>query len=559
MLSPRQDDSYQSFVLGPFPRPTSTSAAPVSTSTSVCPGGNGTTFTSAANVQYQILCDIDFVDNDYPFQRVDTFEECVRRCDAYNVHHKKIGCLASLFVPSRETYANDCYLKSSVAHPSLSTLGIQGAVRLSGNPVSSVITSSASGLPSSPLSSNTDSNTGIYGTSASLTSDTSTESVAPVASNTVIGTSSKTTPISSSSVETTSRPTSSLLFQSTGGISSSASSIESSSSTSVNAATSSASPSSGGSGAGTTYASGNEVIPPKVAGSHLHGPTANTPTKQYIDIGSPSVIQLAQSLLTTGVNGDLTTGYGMAPNTGVLDVNITTQSFLRPLSGTPHLSRDGGRGGMVNGQHLFIFCDTGSYTTTTAASNGNFLGFVSSSCAVDTGMNGLNGQPLNLQDGIGEWSDDTGRQRGFAPLTEGELAYNLAKQGNGQRYAVWPESSIIPLDASSGLLYAPIVYDNVNRATKATVFTYTGATLLTVTAGNKGGPSAERTVDKIFDQDEVEWGCAGGIRSWGPSGIGGSDGLVYIFGNVGSGILAGRTQPSQVANRESVSRLGDCL
>ena len=142
----------------------------------------------------------------------------------------------------------------------------------------------------------------------------------------------------------------------------------------------------------------------------------------------------------------------------------------------------------------------------------------------------------------------------LAPLTQGEQAYNQALQGNGQRYAVWPESSIIPLDATTGILYAPIVYDNVNRATKAAVFTYTGATLLTITAGGRGGPVAERTVEKIFDQDEVEWGCAGGIRSWGSSGIGGDDGSVYIFGNIAGGILAGRTSPANIGDRGSVSQ-----
>lgn len=210
---------------------------------------------------------------------------------------------------------------------------------------------------------------------------------------------------------------------------------------------------------------------------------------------------------------------------------------------------------MVNGEHLFVFCDTGSYSTTTSSSNGNFLGFVSSSVATDVGMKGLTGGALNLQDGIGEWSDSTGRMRGFAPLTEGEVAYNQVMQGQGQRYAVWPEADIIPLDATTGIMYAPIVYDNVNELTKLTTFTYTGATLLTITAGGKGGPIAQRGVEKIFQQNEIEWGCSGGIRSWGPAGIGGNDGSVYLFGNVAGGILLARVSPTNVANRNSVSNI----
>lgn len=328
-----------------------------------------------------------------------------------------------------------------------------------------------------------------------------------------------------------------------------ATSSASSTSSTAAAATSSAAVASS---PGVTYASGDSIIAPKVAGTNLQGPTQNTPTTQYLDIESPAGITLASSLLTVGVNGDLTTGYELSLNTGVLEVNITTQSYLSPLTDNPHLSRDGGKGGMVNGQHLFIFCDTGSYSTTTSTTNGNFLGFVSSSVAIDVGMNGLNGKPLTLQDGIGEWSDNVGRQRGFAPLTEGEFAYNEAVQGNGQRYAVWPEASIIPLDATTGIIYAPIVYDNVNEVTKAAVFTYTGSTLLTITAGGKGGPVAERTVAKVFDQDEVEWGCVAGLRSWGPSGIGGNDGNVYLFGNVAGGLLLARVPAADVGDRNSV-------
>ena len=309
-------------------------------------------------------------------------------------------------------------------------------------------------------------------------------------------------------------------------------------------------------GPGISYAYGDSVISPKVASSHLQGPSQNTPSSQYIDVKAPAGIALAKTLLTTGVNGDLSTSYPISPETGVLEVNISTQISLSPLVDTPHLSRDGGKGGMLNGEHLFVFCDTGSYSPPTSTANGNFLGFVSSSVAIDVGMNGLSGNALDLQDGIGEWSDNVGRMRGFAPLTTAEMAYNEAVQGNGQRYAIWPESSLIALDATTAIIYAPIVYDNVDMATKAAVFTYTGSTLLTITAGGKGGPVAQRTVNKIFDQDEVEWGCSGGIRSWGASGVGGDDGNVYLFGNVAGGLLLARTAAASVGNRDSVGPHG---
>lgn len=304
---------------------------------------------------------------------------------------------------------------------------------------------------------------------------------------------------------------------------------------------------------GVEYASGTTVITPKVSSSALHGPSQNKPTTQYIDYKPPTDLTLVSNLLTVGVDGALSIAYAIAEETGVLEVNGTTQSLIADLQNTPHLSRDGGKGGYLNGEHLFIFCDTGTYTGTTSSSNGKFLGFMSSSVAVDVGMNGLSGKSLNFEDGIGQWSDNQGRVRGFSPMTQGEQSYNLAMQGNGQRYAVWPESSIIPLDSSTGLMYAPIVYDNVNMATKAAIFTYTGATVLTVTAGGKGGPIATRVNERIFNQDEVEWGCVGGIRSWGSSGVGGTDGYVYLFGNTQGGILLARTTHDGVANRNSVS------
>ena len=301
------------------------------------------------------------------------------------------------------------------------------------------------------------------------------------------------------------------------------------------------------------YATDKTIVTPEVAESHLHGPTRNHPTNQFIEWKSPADLSLVKNLLKVGIDGDLSVNYGISLDTGVLELNSSTQSLLAYLTDTPHLSRDGGKGGYLNGQHLFVFCDTGSYTTTTDTTNGNFLGFVSSSCATDIGMNGLQGDPLYLEDGIGAWSDNVGRMRGFAPMTRGEQSYNLAMQGNGQRYAIWPEASILVIDAETALLYAPIVYDDVNMETKATVFTYTGATLLSVTAGGLGGPIAERIVDKLFNQDEVEWGCSGGIRSWGPSGVGGKDGQVYVFGSVSGGLLLARTGYDNVTDRNSVS------
>ncbi|KAL8637614.1 MAG: hypothetical protein Q9228_005128 [Teloschistes exilis] len=348
-------------------------------------------------------------------------------------------------------------------------------------------------------------------------------------------------------------PVSGTTTGSSSSISSTSTISPSSSSHSQSSTSPTTSPSSSGtvSPPGVTYANTNVVVAPKISTTKLHGPSVNRPTSQYIQYDPADGVSLSRSLLQVGVNGDLSTGYDISPLTGVLEVNIYTQNALAPLRNTPHLSRDGGRGGYINGQHLFLFSDTGSYSGTTSSQNGNFLDFVSSSVAVDVGMNALSGNPITLQDGIGEWSDNVGRQRGFAPLTQGEEAYNIAMQGQGQRYAVWIESSIIPLDAETGLIYAPIVYDNVNVVTRAAVFTYTGNTILRITAGGRGGPIARRPVRKLFDQDQPEWGVAGGLRSWGPSGIGGTDGRVYLFGGVSGGMLMARVAADSIENRDA--------
>ncbi|CAL8576114.1 hypothetical protein XPA_002007 [Xanthoria parietina] len=481
--------AYQSWVLQGYSDPPSLSPSAVARSTtpSLCPDNNGTVFRSSSGITYQTVCGINYNDDIHPFLLVGSFEACIQKCDAYNYDTHGVSCVAALFIPSRLHSEDDCYLKSSIAH---STGGVEHAVE---GAIRYSVAQSAhlpvSRTSTSLLSSlSTATSTGVR--SSTLQASTSTQPAVPLVSATV-------------------------------------------------------------SPPGITYGTGNSVVAPKVGGSKLHGPSANRPTSQYIQYDTAPGIHLAKSLLRVGVNGDLSTGYDVSPQSGVLEVNIYTQNTLAPLKNVPHISRDGGRGGYLNGQHIFMFCDTGSYSGSSPGQNGDFLDFVSSSVAVDVGMNALAGNPIYLQDGIGEWSDNVGRQRGFAPLTQGEQAYNLVMQGQGQRYAVWIESSLIPLDAETGIIYAPIIYDEVDLVTRAAHFTYTGNTLLTITAGGRGGPVAQRPVRKLFDQDEPEWGVAGGLRSWGPSGVGGTDGKVYLFGGVSGGMLMARVTPDSVANRNA--------
>ena len=139
-------------------------------------------------------------------------------------------------------------------------------------------------------------------------------------------------------------------------------------------------------------------------------------------------------------------------------------------------------------------------------------------------------------------------------MTNGEHSFNIELSGQGYRYAVWPMSSIIALNKTHALQYAALVYDEVNMDTQAAKFTTIGNTLLTISLDEQYGPTAERTVKRLFQQGEVQWGTIGGLRSWGADGPGGMDGKVYVFGSVSDGILVARSNPSDVSSKESVSR-----
>lgn len=308
----------------------------------------------------------------------------------------------------------------------------------------------------------------------------------------------------------------------------------------------------------TPKSAARHIIIPKVSDFQLHGASENNPTNQYIEHPPVSPIKLESNVLVPGINPDLASNYEIAGDTGTL-MTSSVRGDLADLSVVPHLSRDGGKGGAINGTNIFIFCDTAGFTTTNDTHNGSMVSFVSSSVATDSGTNGLYGRPLSLVDAIGEWQDDVGRLRGYAPMTTGEEAFNVALSGNGFRYAVWPETSLIPLNQTHSIQYASLVYDEVDMQTQAAIFTTLGNTLLTISVDPKHGPVAERTVKRLFDQNEVQWGSIGGIRSWGSAGIGGNDGTVYVFGQGGNenGLLLARTNATGVGDRSQVSNTDD--
>lgn len=141
--------------------------------------------------------------------------------------------------------------------------------------------------------------------------------------------------------------------------------------------------------------------------------------------------------------------------------------------------------------------------------------------------------------------------RNFIPFTLGEWAYNDAMNSLGYRYAIWPSSSLIPLTSTTAAVYAPIVFTNSNNG----AFTYAGATLLSISVpsfgGGRSGPIADRINTKIFPDNAIEWGCVGGIRSWGASGVGGDDGWVYLMATDKYGMMLARTEVGNIADASS--------
>lgn len=272
------------------------------------------------------------------------------------------------------------------------------------------------------------------------------------------------------------------------------------------------------------------------------GPSVDKPAARYVKHALARPIKLAASILEPGTNINLITGYPLASDTGSWTINDVEAGYKpSSMSITPRISRDGGRGGKINGTSVFIFCDTSTFGEERHSVLGYMNGFVSSSVAVDKDMFGISYKPLTLENPIGQWQDDVGRMRGWVPMTEGEEAFNTAISGDGYRYAVWPNSSPISLNASHAVIYASLVYLEVDMQDQSSPrYTSLGNTLLLVHIDPVYGPHAARLQNQFFTQNEVNWGSLGGIRSWSASGTSDLNGSMYLFGQGSAGILVAK-------------------
>jgi len=280
---------------------------------------------------------------------------------------------------------------------------------------------------------------------------------------------------------------------------------------------------------------------PTVTRSTYLGTSVDEVASEYVSHAPAKPQQLSGAMLEVGINVDLITGYPLAPDTGTWTSDDASTYHLATMSVTPRLARDGGRGGNINGTNVFIFCDTSTYGKDKDAVLGYLNGFVSSSVAVDESMNALVDRPLSLTNSLGQWQDDVGRMRGWVPMTTGEEAFNTAISGQGYRYAVWPNSSPIPLNSTHAIIYAPLVYLEVDMQDQSSPrYTSLGNTLLLISIDPVYGPHADRLHNQFFAQNETNWGSLGGIRAWGSNGQDAVDGDLYVFGQADNGILLGK-------------------
>lgn len=290
---------------------------------------------------------------------------------------------------------------------------------------------------------------------------------------------------------------------------------------------------------------------PTITKSTYLGTAVDEVASQYVSHVPSKPQQLAAGLFEPGINTDLITLYPLASDTGAWTGGDVSVDKLANMTVSPRVARDGGRGGNINGTNIFIFCDTSTYGKDADPVLGYFNGFVSSSVAVDENMYALNGQPLKLTNSLGQWQDDVGRMRGWVPMTTGEEAFNTAVSGKGYRYAVWPNSSPIPLNQTHAIMYAPLVYLEVDMQDQSSPrYTSLGNTLLLISIDPVYGPHASRLHSQFFNENEVGWGSLGGVRAWTSDGRGLSTGDIYVFGGVDRGVLIGKVPATDFDNVE---------
>lgn len=300
-----------------------------------------------------------------------------------------------------------------------------------------------------------------------------------------------------------------------------------------------------------TYASTYST--PNISDVQYLGISQQRPILQYLPHQNEAIQDIDHATTPNTTYPPLSTDTPLYNGTGTL--LIPDPTLLQNVTHQPYFYRDNGKGGYLNGQQVFQYADTG---TLREDEDLDFSGFVCSSIAVDGGRNALHGQPPTIVDMPGGFDGSDGYVRGYIENTQGEYAYTVDYEDSGKRYALWPESSITPLDSSRALCWPSIVYINTELDP---VLQTAGNTLTELSIDPVGGPHADRIAREVFGPDDVQFGTIGGIRSWGPEGEGGMDGWVYALANYNQGFFGGmmlaRVRPEDAGDRAAYEYLNN--
>ncbi|EPE02194.1 amino acid permease [Ophiostoma piceae UAMH 11346] len=213
---------------------------------------------------------------------------------------------------------------------------------------------------------------------------------------------------------------------------------------------------------------------------------------------------------------------------------VRGRSFGQQVSNFPHIFRDGGGGGTVNGQHIIIFAD-GTYTRGLPPTDlSRMVNFVSNSI-------GILGSSTSATTNIARVTDvgtpDRGPDQAIPFLTnQGETPHDTA---------VWPNcniATVVEADASKrdvyGVSFPEVIDRNAFRAQKEALLYNTP---IAIRMDENQRPVVTRPQKSLFMQGEVTFGSfcvysdAVGSSSASAAAAGGStggSGYLYLFGRI---------------------------
>lgn len=291
------------------------------------------------------------------------------------------------------------------------------------------------------------------------------------------------------------------------------------------------------------------IIIPSVTWSTVYGPAISTANKNFLNLPMPTMPTIPSNVFVTNPGPSIQNDYPFDPSTGLNIVDPSNIKYVENIKAPYVYYRDGGHGSKIGDTVFFVFSDTNSYYAPNILGGaGPWTGMVSASIGIDVGMGPLSGKPLTLGSPIGSFVGDSGNPRVPFQMTIAETQYPW--KVDGSRYFLWQAGSGIPLTKDVSIFYTKLMLQIKDGPAY-----FSGMTLSEATVPVSQQPIFNRTVPLLFDGKRRSWGEIGGIRSWGCSGVGGNDGMVYLFTTTptNDGLVVGRVAASFVHDASRVN------